>query len=175
MKPSLRTLVATGPESAGKTTIAEFMCTFLNAPLVPEYAVDWLMKRNGKYGYHDLERIAKVQINSEVDSLKQANKWLVCDTDITVLYIWSQFKYQKVCDFIQEQLDQLNVDNRLYLLCSPDIPWEAHPLREHPNDRKELFLLYKDLLDTKSLNYQILSGIFRNRTKQAIEFLRPYR
>ena len=49
-------------------------------------------------------------------------------------------------------------ENRFYLLCSPDIPWQADKQRENPNNREELFELYKKELENLNHSYYIVEG-----------------
>jgi nicotinamide riboside kinase len=57
----------------------------------------------------------------------------------------------------------------LYLLCSPDIPWEPDPLREHPEQRHELYLRYLAALVDMKADYTIIKGTdVKDRLKQAI-------
>ena len=45
-----------------------------------------------------------------------------------------------------------------YLLCYPDIPWEYDPQRENPNDRVELFEIYRAKIVSLGVDYQIVKG-----------------
>jgi hypothetical protein len=52
-----------------------------------------------------------------------------------------------------------------------DLPWEFDPLREHPDERKYLFGLYRNELEARKLNYKIVGGIDDKRLKKAIGFV----
>jgi nicotinamide riboside kinase len=54
------------------------------------------------------------------------------------------------------QSDRRHYD--LWMLCTPDIPWEADPLRENPYDRDRLFTVYRDMLDRLRKPYVIIAG-----------------
>ena len=61
-------------------------------------------------------------------------------------------------------------------LCSPEIPWEYDPLREHPEDRGRLFEEYAQLLHQTGQPFQVLTGNKKERFQtalQAIEHLLP--
>ena len=51
-------------------------------------------------------------------------------------------------------------------MCKADIPWEGDPQRENPNDRVELFEIYKQELDNLGHNYFIVKG--GNRIENSI-------
>jgi nicotinamide riboside kinase len=48
-------------------------------------------------------------------------------------------------------------------LCRPDIPWEEDPLREHPEQREQLFDLYHKSLIEHNLPFTIVEGDLPNR------------
>lgn len=158
-----------GPESTGKSTLAFSLAQSFNTLWVPEFAREYLQSKNGIYNYNDLEYIAKMQIQLEEDRMLQANTFLFCDTNLIVLKIWSNFVFGKCCNFILEHIQQRNY--HLTLLTNIDIPWEEDPLREHPNNREELFLLYKNELDKQNIVYSIISGSHEERLKSATQVI----
>ena len=92
------------------------------------------------------------------------NHLLVSDTDMTVMKIWSQYKYGRVSQVI-EQLYLEEIFDHLFL-CDTDIPWEEDPLREHPESREELFALYLDMIQVKTKNFTIVKGSLEERLRQ---------
>ena len=100
---------------------------------MPEYAREFIDRLNRDYQESDLVDIAKGQIASEVNLEAQANNLLICDTNLLVLKIWSEYKYG-ACD--QEILDLIKKRKYdLYLLTYIDVPWADDPQREHPHLR----------------------------------------
>ncbi|WKN41810.1 ATP-binding protein [Tunicatimonas pelagia] len=140
-------IVTTGPESSGKTTLAKALAECYQVAWVPEYARDYLNGLDQDYQEKDLLEIAKGQIQREDEAAKNKPDLLICDTSLIVIKIWSEYRYGRCHPWILEQVEQRSVD--LYLLCSPDIPWEADPLRENPTDRDELFEFYERALAGK--------------------------
>ena len=59
----------------------------------------------------------------------------------------------------------------LYILCRPDIPWQADALRENPDERERLFVLYEERLIALSRPYQVVSGQGEARMKQALDLI----
>jgi nicotinamide riboside kinase len=159
-------IAITGPESSGKTTLSEKLALKYKADLVAEYARNYLLERNGKYTQKDLDSIAIAQVKSWEDS---NNKLLFCDTEITVIKIWSEFKYKSCSETILNLHIQQKFDH--YFLCFPDIPWEEDPLRENPNDRESLFDIYLNELKKKKLPFTILKGNIENRIKTCEEVI----
>lgn len=162
----------TGPESSGKTSLAEALSIFYKTPYIPEFARDYLNAKNGVYDYEDLSIIAQGQFDS-FSKVKTNQSILLSDTELLVLKIWSEVKYGKVDSLIEQLLSQQQFD--LYLLCRPDIPWEYDPLREHPESRKELFDVYHNELIKLKLPFIIIEGkekeIRLNKAIEAIDSL----
>lgn len=152
----------TGPESCGKSTIAELLASKLSCPFVPEYARNYLSNLNRDYRQEDLDEILKGQLE-QWDTLS-GEPLVIYDTEILVLKIWSEFKYGNCSKFITNEWLKQHID--LYLLCAPDIPYEEDALRENPDDRELLFELYKNELKQINANYVIIEG---DRAKQLEE------
>lgn len=157
-------IAITGPESSGKTTLSEQLAEYFGVEWVPEFAREFLLKRGGVYQKKDLDTIAKGQF----DAMRNiANSDLVFyDTDLFVIKIWSEHKYNSLSPVIQSLLDKQEVD--LYLLCKPDLPWDEDPLRENPNDRDVLYDLYLDALKEEDVTFSIVSGLSDERIAHAI-------
>ena len=152
-------IIITGPESSGKTTLCEALSQHFNIPFSKEYARKYLYSLNRDYNQSDLLKIAKGQLQGE------ANKQLI-DTDLITIKIWSNYKYGHCDNWILEQIKKQTIEKRFYLLCKPDIKWEADPLRENPINRMDLFELYKKELKILRHDYYIIKG--NNRIDNAI-------
>ena len=164
-------VVVTGPESSGKTTLAQTLAAHYQAPWVAEYARTYIEQLTQPYQEEDLLTIARGQVQQE-DELAQTNpRLLICDTSLLVIYIWSHYRYGRCHPWIEKQLAHRSVDH--YLLCSPDLPWQPDPQRENPNDRDKLFAIYQEALQAKPRT--VISGDMSVRTKTAIDAINQLR
>ena len=152
-------IVFTGPECSGKTTFSKLIAKKYNAPLVQEYAREYLNNLQHPYGYNDLLQIAKGQLQQEKLHQKKANNLLICDTNLQVIKIWSKLKFKKCDPFILNNQDL----NAYYILCYPDIKWEYDPLRENPNDRTKILQEYQKELITQKQKFITLKGSYQDR------------
>jgi len=155
-----------GPESTGKTALSLELGKRFNAPVVPEYAREHLTGRGGSYTQEELGLIAKGQFDAEQQLLNEGHPLVICDTDISVIKIWSDAKYGNTAADITTLFARQS--DRFLLLMKPDLPWEPDPLRENPDDRDELFDRYVALLDESGANYAIVSGEGEERLNNAM-------
>lgn len=158
-------IAITGPESSGKTTLSQSLAEHFSVDYIPEFARVYLEKKTDKYIQSDLDQIAEGQLKS-INSFSHCEV-NICDSDFSVLEIWSQYKYGNVSVLIQNLVEQDLFD--LHILCAPDIPWEEDPLRENAETRDQLFELYKASLDRYDKNYIIVSGEHKSRLKKSLQ------
>lgn len=170
----MKFVVITGPESAGKTTLAKALSEHLGAPYVEEYARTYLRGLERPYDADDLLAIAQGQVNTMRQAAIQSKApYIICDTDLTVMKIWSEVKYGFCHPWIDKTLREAPAD--LYLLCRPDIPWADDPLRENPKDRPLLFDLYHTLLSSEQWPFACIRGQQKQvRIDQALQAIRAH-
>jgi nicotinamide riboside kinase len=151
-------IIITGPESSGKTTLCKALSKHFNLPFSKEYARGYLDELDRDYIIDDLLTIAKGQLQSEISSQ-------LLDTDLITIKIWSEYKYGSCDKWIIDKIEKQKTEKRFYFLCSPDIAWHADNQRENPNDRAEIFKIYKQELENLGHDYFIVEG--KNRTENS--------
>jgi NadR type nicotinamide-nucleotide adenylyltransferase len=169
MNIPIKKIVVIGPESTGKSTLSKALAEQLNTVWVPEYARSFLEQNNNQYEYEDLLTIARGQIALEDEWTLRANQYLICDTDLYVMKVWSEHKFAKVDSFILETIAQRQYDG--YILCDIDMPWTEDPLREHPEPkmRQYFYTIYKDIVHHSGKKFVTVSGNENERLIQALK------
>jgi len=165
----IKKIAITGPESTGKSFLAEKLARSYHTTWVPEFARVYIDHLDREYTYDDILFIAKSQVESEAVAVSMAKDFLFCDTDLIVAKIWCEYKYGKCHPWILDQLENNQYD--LYLLLNIDLPWQPDAQREHPDNRKEIFELYLKELNVRGLPYEIINGTDDRRLKNAIEVI----
>ena len=168
----MKRIVITGPESTGKSWLAENLARHYNTVWIPEYAREYIAKLDRPYNQDDILEIARKQLQQEEIMAQKANDFLFADTSMIVTKIWNIYVYGNCPAWIDDQIENHRYD--LYLLCYIDTPWEYDPQREHPHARKELFQLYEQELSSRNLPHKIISGINQNRLENAIKAIEEY-
>ena len=158
-----------GPESSGKTTLANSLAKLLNESFVEEYARSYVGK-NKNYSISSLEIIAQKQLQRIEEKNGKAKKFLISDTSIIDILIWSEFKYNQCSQKIKQMAKNEFFD--YYLLCKPDFPWVKDPLRENPTGRDKIFDLFRHHLNRKNANYKIICGSHSNRLLSSLSFIK---
>ena len=161
-------IIVTGPESSGKTTLCKALSEHFKIPFAEESAREYLDVLSGDYNQEDLLEIAKGQLENEQTTTNK-HQLSLYDTDLITIKIWSKYKYGSCDKWILNQIEKQKSENRFYLLCSPDIPWQADPQRENPNDREEFFEIYKKEIGSLGHDYFIVEG--ENRIENSIKIV----
>lgn len=170
--PKPKRILILGPESTGKSTLAEDLANHFGEPWVPEYARDYLEKLGREYRYEDLVKIGKGQVALEDEIAKKAENYLFCDTDLRVIHIWSEHRFGKTDPWVLKQINQRRYD--LILLTDTDLPWEPDPQREYPElEMREYFLgLYTKLAVESAIPFYLISGNRKDRLNNSAELLK---
>jgi len=167
-------VVLFGPESTGKTTLARLLAEHYETAWVPEFARDYLQEKFDRTQiiceYSDLLPIAKGQMRLENELAAEANRILICDTDLLETLVYSEQYYEGRVDPLLRKYAELNTYD-LYLLTDIDVPWEPDDLRDRPHQREEMFRAFEQALIDFECNYICLSGSQEQRMEKAIDHI----
>jgi NadR type nicotinamide-nucleotide adenylyltransferase len=165
----IRKIALTGPESTGKSTLAQNLATHFSTVWIPEYARTYVENLNRHYTYNDVEHIAYIQYEQLMNcmNLPAIRRFVFFDTDIIITKIWFREVYQKIPPWMESAIAQSGID--LYLLCAPDLAWEPDPVRENGSRREFLFQQYLQEIENYGLNYRIVNGVGERRLAKAIQ------
>ncbi len=167
IETNIKRIVILGPESTGKTTLCKQLANYFNTIWLPEYAREYVENIDRPYNYNDIVKISKKQIEVANDKFSDANKFIFFDTYLIITKVWFQFVYNKYPTWLDDEIKKSNID--LFLLCNTDIKWEYDAVRENPDNRDELFNIYKKELEHYKFNYKIISGIGKERFREAVK------
>lgn len=167
-------IVLFGPESTGKTTLAQDLAAHYDTLWVPEYAREYLQNKWDRVQRtceaEDLLPIARGQMRLENELTARARRLLVCDTDLLETKVYSEAYYLGYCD---PELEKHALENHydLYLLTYIDVPWEKDDLRDRPDQRREMFEYFRAALEENQRRFVILKGSREQRLKTAISHI----
>lgn len=160
-----------GPESTGKSELAEKLADHFNGEWVPEYAREYIENLDRKYGYEDICAIAQQQIDEQTRySHIKSDDYVFFDTELIITKVWFEYCYAKVPAFVLNEMKEQYFD--LYLLCNYDLDWIPDPVREHGDDRAYFFDLYKAEIEKTGIPYAIVSGKGAVRLENAVKAMK---
>ncbi|HMR58302.1 MAG TPA: ATP-binding protein [Cyclobacteriaceae bacterium] len=165
--PVIKKVCVIGPECTGKSELSKFLAKHYNTCWVPEYARAYLDKLGRSYQQTDLLKIAHGQLRLEDEWLRDANRVMICDTNLVTIKIWCDYKYGRCDEEILKLIKARHYD--LYLLCYIDVPWVNDPQREHPDKREHFWQIFKNEVINTAVPYVEIGGSWEQRQQKAVE------
>lgn len=144
-----------GPESTGKTTLAQAVAEKLRTKWVPERAKMLRELNGGSLIGLEWAEIVRGQIASEEALARDADRVLICDTDPLATTVWAEFLAggcpQELRDLARRPYD-------LTLLTTPDVPWDADDGRCVPGARGTFFARCEQALRAAGRSFVVIHG-----------------
>lgn len=171
MAPRPHRICLTGPESTGKTELAQRASRELGLIWIPEFAREYVEVRGNALSAADVEPIAR----GEIANLEHAEGALVIlDTDLLSTVVYARHYYGHCPSWIEEEA-RLRVAD-FYLLMDTDVPWEPDAVRDAGDDaREDLFDAFRAALDEFDTRWEIVSGGWEARFARLRERLEAAR
>lgn len=154
-------VVLFGPESTGKTTLAQQLAAHYNTVWVPEFSREYLQKKwdeeQAICERKDILPIAAGQMQLENRLAQKANEVLICDTNLLETVVYSQAYFDGFCEPLLLK-HALNARYDMHFLTYIDIPWVEDDLRDRPHQRDLMFAKFHEALEIHGKPYEIISG-----------------
>ncbi|MBY0436458.1 MAG: AAA family ATPase [Cyclobacteriaceae bacterium] len=159
-----------GPESTGKSTLAEKLARDFDTEFVPEVSREFITSND--FTIEDILKIGQAQTQRVLQKLQTANKFLFCDTDLITTQIYCRHYLHQVPTALSEWEKQITYDK--YLLFDIDVAWVADGLRDLGHRRQEMFDVFKHELDIRKLPFTLISGNYQQREQRVRETLQLF-
>jgi NadR type nicotinamide-nucleotide adenylyltransferase len=173
--------VLIGPESSGKTTLAQQLAQHFNTVWCPEYLRTYLDTRvyvggveTGDFSLEPSDLLALVvgQIAAEKALEAQVRDYMFLDTTVLTLQIYWNLYFGFSPQWLNQLIDRHRYD--LYLLTHPDTPWVADGMRDLPLRRKEVFELFRTELQRRNLQFIEIEGLGEQRLINALNSIKEF-
>lgn len=171
-----RRVAILGPESVGKSTLAQNLAEHFKTVFVDEYGRRYLEEkirtasyRLDEFRLEDIPNIARGQMVSEDSMAYQANRLLICDTDLLTTTFWSNTFLGGCPDWIEAEARRRKYD--LTILLSPEgAPHIQDGTRIMTDEcvRMGFFTKMKQALDDQARPYTVVSGNWDERFDQSV-------
>ncbi len=152
-----RRIVLTGPECSGKTTLARALATALAAPCTPE-AARLLAEalHPAPLSAETVEPIARLTMRLHDEAASHHPAAIVHDTDLISTVVYARHYYGSCPAWIEQDARARLADQ--YLLCLPDLPWQADGVRDRPLSRQSMLALFRAALTEFGASAVDISG-----------------
>jgi HTH-type transcriptional repressor of NAD biosynthesis genes len=148
-----------GPESTGKSFLAEKLARVYRTEFVPEVAKEFITSNN--FSLDDIVRIGKELVARTKAKERSASRVLLCDTDLITTQIYSRTYLGVVPPILYELENEIRYDR--YFLFDIDVPWVADGLRDLGERRKEMYDIFKNELLVRNIPFVSVSGNYEGR------------
>ncbi|MBN2431655.1 MAG: AAA family ATPase [Acidobacteria bacterium] len=157
----VRRVCIVGPESTGKSTLARRLAAHYGTVCVPEYARGLIDLQDGRCEAEDFHRIARGQLAAEDALAGQANRVLICDTDLMTTTLWAEIFTGQCPGWIRRVARERSYD--LYLVTDTGVPYIKDPQRHHPERREWFRERCLAELAARGSHFQLIGGDWENR------------
>jgi HTH-type transcriptional repressor of NAD biosynthesis genes len=156
-----------GPESVGKSYMAQRMAEKYKTVFVPEVAREMITKND--FSVDDIIQIGIAHYQRIMNQLPKANQFLFCDTDAITTQIYSQHYLNVIPDILYDLEEKVQYDH--YFLFDVDVPWVSDGLRDLPHMRDKMFQVFKKALDDRKIDYTLVRGNWAERDATVAKWL----
>ena len=171
----MKKFVFIGPESTGKTTLCKYIAQHFSTCWVPEMCRIMAEERpqtsheiNFNFTLDDFVEMIDRQNKEEQKLELCANNILICDNDSFAITIWCERYLGNYYNFCK-----VNVDNKIYILTKPTVPFVQDGYRDGEHIREWMFNRFIEKLEKNQLHYYIIdSSNYDERLKSAIEIIK---
>jgi HTH-type transcriptional repressor of NAD biosynthesis genes len=156
-----------GTESTGKTTLAGSLARRFDTVMVEEYGRPYCDTRPAlSLELHDFEAIAWGQATWEDEGALDANRVLICDTDLHTTATWSDLVVGTRPEWLTAAARARHYD-LIILLDHEDTPWVDDGTRVLSGRRAEHTRRLREELESAGRSYVMIGGDFDNRRREA--------
>ncbi len=169
----MRSIVITGSECTGKTSLARNLAARLGALWLPEQARVYAESVGRPLTADDVEPIARAHLVARNATMSEAMRRrdtnFLLDTDLVSTIVYARHYYGECPRWIVDAARTGLGD--LYLLCDIDVPWTGDAIRDRPLARQELHDSFRHTLADLGVPVVLIRGLGDTRMQSALDAL----
>lgn len=163
-----------GSESTGTTTLARVLAESLQTVWVEEYGREYsevkLAQNDPTWRTEEFVTIAQEQLRRENEAAREANRVLICDTNVLATVLWHRRYLGSHSQAVEAIAHRVRCD--LYLLTGDEIPFVQDGLRDGEHIRREMHRWFEDALASQAVPWHILRGSPEERMQESVRLVR---
>ncbi len=169
-------VVFVGAMSTGKSTITEMLAKKYNTSFASEYGRDYWTEHqvDRRITFEAFNEITKGHIEREEMAIKNANKYLFCDTNAITTYMYALDYHGKAPEFLIRTALENQHRYDIFFLCDDDIPYDDTWDRSGDQKRKVFHKQIIADLKMRRIPYIVLSGSLEERIKKVDSVLEKF-
>ncbi|HEX5973440.1 MAG TPA: ATP-binding protein [Gemmatimonadaceae bacterium] len=164
----------TGPESTGKTSLAQRLAEWAHTAWAPEASRVYAERRAAPLTSADVGPIAREHIALADAAAERARahgaSMLVLDTDLLSTVVYARHYYGAAPRWVERAERERRAD--LYLLCEVDVPWIPDGIRDRPEHREAMLALFERALASRRATVARVRGGWEERWATARDAVR---
>lgn len=166
-------IVVLGAESTGTTTLAQALAEHLKTSWVTEFGREYSFEKQARgeteWRSEEFLEIAREQTRREDQAAREANRFLICDTNAFATTLW----HRRYMGCVSPPLDAFASSCRadLYLLTGDEIPFIQDGLRDGEAIRHEMHGWFVRALAEQPAEWMLLRGTPGERLAEAVRKL----
>lgn len=163
-------IVVVGAESTGTTTLAQALAEHFSTPWVAEYGREYSLGKQarGDSTWHTEEflNIAREQTRREDQAAREANRFLICDTNAFATTLW----HRRYMGFRSAPLEEFAKSCRadLYILTGDEIPFVQDGLRDGESIRHDMHGWFEEALERQPVPWLQVTGTHDERLAASV-------
>lgn len=168
-----KSVLITGTESCGKSTLTRMLAKFFNTSYTEEYGRIFCEKHNmSNPGIEWYEQFLHGQYMEDIKAKDTANMVYFCDTDSVVTNLYSQLYEDVDMKMARDIAAQKEWD--LILFVEPTNQWVADGLRQSGSEeeRQRLNGILRDMYKDCGQNVKILNGTYEENYMNAVQYVK---
>ncbi|MFT3826228.1 MAG: AAA family ATPase [Chitinophagaceae bacterium] len=160
----VKKICISGSESTGKSTLAESLARYFNTAFVPEMARE-VIEKTEDVVYDDLLKIAALHAEEINRRTTNANKLLICDTDVNITRSYSRYLFNRPLQ-VARWIDEAN-SFHLHIFLDTDCPFVQDGTRLSEEERNTLSHFHQQQLKERNISYYTIGGNWQQRFEAA--------
>jgi len=163
-------IVVLGAESTGTTTLAQALAEHFKTTWVAEYGREYSFEKQTRgesaWKTEEFLDIAQEQTRRENLAARDANRFLICDTNAFATTLW----HRRYMGFDSEELSAVakHCQADLYLLTGAEIPFVQDGLRDGESIRHKMHDEFITILQRQAVPWVLINGSLAERLARSI-------